>query len=280
MAQIAADELTVPVDRIQVLHGDTDLVPDGVGSWSSRSTVIGGSAVLRAAEATREKALEIGAELLEAPAGDLVLERGRVHVRGASGHGVELGEIAAACDTLSSHGRGHAPGLGAREIYVDPMMNYPYGVALCQLEIDPETGAVEVRRYFVAYEAGRAVNPMLLEGQILGGALQGLGGALLEELDYDEAGQPRSTSFMDYLLPGAPEAPRSFGSLICEDAPTPTNPLGAKGAGESGIIAAGAAVAGAVSDALGTPAAVTRLPLTPERVRSLVDATRREGVEA
>lgn len=276
MAQIAADVLTVPVASIQVFHGDTDLIPDGVGSWSSRSTVIGGSAVLRAAEVTRDKALRVGAEMLEAPISDLVLERGVVHVKGSASPRVELAEIALACDSVSSHRRGDAPGLGAREIYVDPMMNYPYGVALCQLEIEPETGAIEVQRYFVAYEAGRAVNPRLLEGQIVGGAAQGLGGALFEELPYDDAGQPRATSFADYLLPGAPETPVSFGSLICEDAPTPTNPLGAKGAGESGIMAAGAAVAGAVSDALGVPAAVTRLPLTPERVRSLAAMARAE----
>ena len=271
MAQIAGDVLGIPVDRIQVFHGDTDLIPDGVGSWSSRSTVIGGSAVLKAAEATKERALTIGAELLEATAGDLVLEEGIVHVRGSATPGVSLGEIAAACDTVSSERRGDAPGLGAREIYEDPMMNYPYGVGLCQLEIDSATGEIDVRRYFVAYEAGRAVNPMLLKGQIVGGAIQGLGGALYEELLYDEAGQPKSTSFMDYLLPGASETPTEFDHLICEDAPTPTNPLKAKGAGESGIMAVGAAVAGAVSDALGDPAAITRLPLTPERVRSLIE---------
>jgi len=276
MAQIAADVLTIPLDRIQVVHGDTNLVPDGVGSWSSRSTVIGGGAVLKAAEQTREQALRVGGELLEAEPGDLVLENGIVHVKGSTSHAVGLGEVAAACDTISSHGRGDTPGLGAREIYIDPMMNYPYGAAFCQLEIDGATGEIDMRRYFVAYEAGRAVNPMLLEGQIIGGAAQGLGGAIYEELQYDESGQPRSASFMDYLLPGATEMPTSVGSLICEDAPTPTNPLGAKGAGESGIMAVGAAVAGAVSDALGAPAAVTQLPLTPERVRTLVKNAQKE----
>ena len=277
MAQIAADVLTVPLKRIEVLHGDTDLIPDGVGSWSSRSTVIGGSAVLRAAEATRDRAIGVGAELLEAPVGDLVLDGGVVHVKGSATPAVPLGEIAAACDTVSARRRGHEPGLGAREIYEDPMMNYPYGVALCQLEIDPETGEIDVRRYFVAYEVGKAVNPMLLKGQIVGGVAQGLGGAIYEELHFDEAGQPRSTSFMDYLLPGAPESPREIDSLISEDAPTPTNPLGAKGAGESGIMAVGAAVAGAVSDALGRPDAIDRLPLTPERILLLIE---RVGADA
>jgi CO/xanthine dehydrogenase Mo-binding subunit len=284
MAQIAGDVLDVPVTRIQVLHGDTDLIPDGVGSWSSRSTVIGGSAVLKAAETTKAKAISVAAELLEATPGDLVLEDGVVHVRGSVTPGVSLGEIAAACDTIRSERRGETPGLGAREIYEDPMMNYPYGVALCQLEIDPMTGQIDVRRYFVAYEAGRAVNPMLLEGQIVGGAVQGLGGAIFEELLYDDEGQPKTTSFLDYLLPGASETPAEFDHLICEDAPTPTNPLGAKGAGESGIMAVGAAVAGAVSDALGDPRRVTRLPLTPERVLSLVrtsgPAQSKAGIDA
>jgi aerobic carbon-monoxide dehydrogenase large subunit len=222
--------------------------------------------VLRAAEATRDKALRVAAELLEAAVDDLVLSGARVHVKGSSGAGIELGEIAAACDAVSSRERGDEPGLGAREIYVDPMMNYPYGVALCQLELDPSTGAVEVGRYFVAYEVGRAVNPALVRGQIVGGAVQGLGGALFEELAYDAGGQLVAGSFMDYLLPTACEVP-DIEVLVTEDAPTPLNPLGAKGAGEGGAAAVGAAIANAVSDAVGAEA--LSLPLTPERVMRL-----------
>jgi CO/xanthine dehydrogenase Mo-binding subunit len=276
MGQIAAGELGVPLDRVEVVHGDTDLIPDGVGSWSSRSTVIGGSAVLAAAKVTADKARRVAGELLEAAPGDIVLADGRAHVAGSPDRGMELGEIAAACDAVSSQARGEAPGLGAREIYVDPQMNYPYGVAMAHVELDPETGAVTVQRYFCAYEIGRAVNPMLVEGQIMGGVAQGLGGALLEELSYGEDGQPRSASFMDYLLPGATEVP-NIGTLITEDAPTPSNPLGAKGAGESGIMAVGAAIAGAVGDALGDPRAVERLPLTPERVKRLIARTEAVG---
>ncbi len=270
MAQIAAEVLTLRPESFEVVHGDTDLIPDGVGSWSSRSTVIGGSAVLRAAEATREKALRIAADVLELDTGDLVLEEGRVRPKGSPAEGMTLGEISAANDSVEAHRREDEPGLGAREIYIDPQMNYPYGVALCQLEIDPETGELDMRHYFVAYEAGRAVNPMLLEGQIVGGVVQGLGGATLEELHYDDAGQPQATSFIDYLLPTSVEVPTTIDSLITEDAPTPTNPLGAKGAGESGIMAVGATVAGAVSDALQNPRLAVRLPLTPERIRNLV----------
>lgn len=269
MAQIVATELEVELDRIEVIFGDTDLIPDGVGSWSSRSTVIGGSAVLRAAEATAAKARTVAAELLEASAEDLVLADGRIHVTGSPDRGLTLGEISAACTTVASAERGQTPGLGAREIYIDPAMNYPYGVACAQVEIDRETGELTVRRYHVTYEIGKAVNPMLVEGQIVGGVAQGLGGALLEEFRYDAEGQPQAASFMDYLLPIAAEMP-DIGTLILEDAPTPTNPLGAKGAGESGIMAVGAAVAAAVGDAVGDPGAVCSLPVRPEQAKELL----------
>jgi CO/xanthine dehydrogenase Mo-binding subunit len=266
LAQIAADELGVDPSRIDVLYGDSDLVPDGVGSWSSRSTVIGGSAVRAAAQATVEKARRVASELLETSPDDLVLADGRIHVAGATERGLDLAEIAAACDTLAAARRGEEPGLGARTVYVDERMNYPYGVNLVQVEVDPDTGGVAVRRCFVATECGRAVNPMLVEGQTAGGVAQGLGGALLEQLAYDDSGQPRAATFADYLLPTAAEVP-PIDVLLLEDAPTPTNPLGLKGLGESGIVGMGAAVANAVADALGSADAVAALPLTPERVR-------------
>lgn len=267
LAQIAGEVLGVGLDRIEVVHGDTDLIPDGVGSWSSRTTVIGGSAVLHAAGETAAKARRIGADLLEAAVEDVVLEDGRVFVAGSPEPSLGLDELAAAADPVQSERRGEAAGLGARSIYVDPAMNYPYGVGLGQVEVDPETGGVRLLRYFVAYEIGRAVNPMLVKGQIAGGAAQGVGGALLEELTYDGSGQPTSASLMDYLLPTAGDMPE-IGFLICEDAPTPTNPLGAKGAGESGIMPVGAVVAAAVEDALGAPGVVTQLPLHPDRVQA------------
>jgi carbon-monoxide dehydrogenase large subunit/6-hydroxypseudooxynicotine dehydrogenase subunit gamma len=267
LAQIACEVLGVELDRIEVVHGDTDLVPDGVGSWSSRTTVIGGSAVLAAAQETAAKARRIGADLLEAAVEDVVLEDGRVHVAGSPGRAFSLGELAAAADPVASRQRGEEPGLGARTIYVDPAMNYPYGVGLGQVEVDPETGGVRLLRYHVAYEIGRAINPMLVKGQIAGGAAQGVGGALLEELTYDASGQPTATSFMDYLVPTASDLPE-VGVLICEDAPTPTNPLGAKGAGESGIMPVGAVIAAGVEEALGAPGLVNDLPLRPDRVHA------------
>ena len=156
-------------------------------------------------------------------------------------------------------------------------MNYPYGLHVAQVAIERDTGAVAVERYVVAYDIGRAINPMLVEGQIAGGAAQGVGGALLEAFAYDEAGQPLAASFVDYLIPTAAETP-PVEALIFEDAPSPLNPLGAKGAGEAGINGAGAAIASAVDDALRMPGAVTELPITPERVRELI--AHGEGGEA
>ena len=268
LAQIAAEELDVPPEEIEVVHTDTDLLPDGVGSWASRSTVVGGSAVMLATKATAEKALRVAAEMLEASVDDLRLGESRVEVAGSPDRSLSLGEIAAACDPQRSAAMGEEPGLGARRTFTVDHMTYPYGVHLAQLEVDPETGGVEIRRYFVAYEVGRAVNPTLVEGQLIGGAAQGIGGALLEEFRYDASGQPLASTFIDYLEPTAAEVPR-VGTLICEDAPSPDNPLGVKGAGEGGVVGCGAAIASAVEDALGMPGEISSLPITPDRVRTL-----------
>lgn len=271
LAQIVADELTICPDDIDVVYGDTDLVPDGVGSWSSRSTVIAGGAALNAARKTREKALRLAAEMLEAAQEDLQLEDGRVSVRGSADKGMTLAQIAAAWDGWSARLAGDEPGLGGKDVYLEDHMNYPYGVTAVQIEVDPRTGGHVLRRFFTSCEAGRAINPQTTEGQIIGAAAQGIGGALFEEFTYDEDGQPLSTSFMDYLLPTAAEVP-TVELFISEDAPTPDNPLKAKGIGEAGLIAVGAAVASAVDDALGRPGGVTKLPLTPQALLELVDA--------
>ena len=147
-------------------------------------------------------------------------------------------------------------------------MTYPYGTHICLVEVDPGTGGVEVRGYLVAYEVGRAVNPQLVEGQLLGGVAQGVGGALLEEFQYDEGGQPQATTFMDYLMPTASELP-NIELIVSEDVPATTNELGVRGAGEGGLTGAGAAIASAVSDAVGV-AAVPQLPLSPGVVLDLL----------
>lgn len=277
LAQIAADALGVCADQVTVVAGDTGMLSDGIGSWASRSTVVGGSAVLRAAEATGALARRAAAVLLGADPADLCLAHGRV-IAASSGReepagqvtaSLTLGDIAAALADRPA-GADLPPGpLGARREFTVDHMTYPYGVHLAQVEIDPGTGGIEVLRYFVAYEVGKAINPATVEGQLVGGALQGIGGALLEELAYSAEGQPLTASLIDYLLPSAREAPEVV-TLVTEDHPSASNPLGAKGAGEGGITAAGAAIASAVGDALGTPDAPTRLPITPERVCRLI----------
>jgi carbon-monoxide dehydrogenase large subunit/6-hydroxypseudooxynicotine dehydrogenase subunit gamma len=148
-------------------------------------------------------------------------------------------------------------------------MNYPYGVHIAVARVDRDTGAVTIERYLVAYDVGRAVNPMLVEGQIVGGCAQGIGGTLLEEFLYDERGEPLSVTFADYLMPTVRETP-SIEVLICEDAPSPLNPMGLKGAGEGGTNAVGAAIAAAIDEALGQPNAVTELPISPQRLKRLI----------
>lgn len=265
LAQIVAEELQIDPELIDVVHGDTELVPDGVGSWSSRSTVLAGGAARQAALDTIEKAKRLAADMLEASLDDLVLEDGRISVAG-SGTSLSLAEIAGRWDGWSARLAGEEPGLGAQAVYVDNHMNYPYGVTLVQIEIDPATGGHTIRRFYTTTEAGRAINPMTTRGQVIGAAVQGIGGALYEEFLYDETGQPMATSFMDYLLPAAEEMP-DVEFFMTEDAPTPNNPFGAKGLGEVGLIAVGAAVGAAVDDALGSASApVIKLPVTPEEL--------------
>jgi CO/xanthine dehydrogenase Mo-binding subunit len=160
-------------------------------------------------------------------------------------------------------------GTAAEATFNSTHMVYPYGVHVAAVCIDAETGEIRVERYAIAYDVGRAVNPMLVEGQIAGGLAQGIGGALYEEFLYDAEGEPLSTSLADYLIPTAREVPAPR-ILVTEDAPSPLNPLGLKGAGEGGANPVGAAIAAAVDDALQRPGAVTRLPLTPQRVRELI----------
>lgn len=272
LAQIAADELGIDPHDIEVLHGDTDLVADGVGSWASRSTVVGGAAVKDAARTVADHARRVAAELLGVSADKVVLAGGQAHVEQTVDRAVSLGAVAAACAPGQSARRGDPPGLRADGMFTVDHMTYPYGVHLAQVEIDPGTGGVSVRRYCIAYEVGRAINPKLVEGQIVGGLAQGLGGALMEELLYDAEGQPQCTTFMDYLLPTAAEMPGEVTVVVCEDAPSPGNPLGAKGAGEGGTTGCGAAIANAVADAVGRPGTVAALPLTPGRTRTMLDA--------
>ena len=255
LAQVCAAGLGVSFDTIRVVHGDTDVIPDGMGAFGSRATTLGGSAVLRSAEALRERLLDLASEELEIAPADLVVRGDRVVARGVESSFVTLAELHERASSLEEEAR-----------FESDDMTFPYGVHCAAVEVDTETGGVEVAAYTVGYDIGRAVNPLLVEGQIVGGAAQGLGGALFEELAYDSEGQLVAGSFMDYLLPTAGETP-PVDVLVTEDAPTPRNPLGAKGAGEGGTAAAGAAIANAVADALGVE--TLRLPLSPQRVVEL-----------
>ncbi len=269
LAQICAEHLGVSYDSVSVHHGDTSQVPDGMGSFGSRATMLAGSAVREAAICLRRRILELAADELEASVEDLEIVDDSVRIRGDRSVALSLPQLARLGRPAESLDRGRLPHLSDEAYFGAEQMSFPYGLHCAAVEVDLETGGVEVSRYMIAYDVGVAVNPQLVEGQIVGGAAQGLGGALLEELAYDPAGQLVSGSFMDYLLPTAAEVPR-VDVLITEDAPTPLNPLGVKGAGEGGTAAAGAVIANAVSDALDTE--VLRLPLSPQAVLELADA--------
>jgi CO/xanthine dehydrogenase Mo-binding subunit len=260
MAQIAADALGVDYLRVRIVHGHTDRIEHGVGAHASRATVLTGSATHIAANALREKALEAAAGLMQLRVAALDLVDGRVVRRDMpDGPSMELGEIA----------RNSPTGFCAEGRYTTKHMNYPYGVHVAVVRVDRATGGVEIERYLTAYDIGRAVNPMLIEGQIAGGFAQGVGGALSEEFRYDDRGEPLSVTFADYLMPTAREVP-PLEMIITEDAPSPLNPLGVKGAGEAGVNGVGAAIAAAIDEAVGIPGAVTWLPVTPQRLREIL----------
>jgi carbon-monoxide dehydrogenase large subunit len=274
VAQICADALGVDYARVRVIHGRTDRIAFGQGAFASRVTVMTGEATRLAAVEVRSKAIEMAAELLQQSPDLLDVVDGKVVRKGAtSGPSMTLGEIARALEPGSRLRGTRTPGLVADGWFYTDHMNYPYGVHIAVAKVDRETGGVVIERYLVAYDVGRAVNPMLVEGQIAGGIAQGLGGALLEEFLYDERGEPLSVNFADYVMPTAREVP-PLDVVITEDAPSPLNPLGLKGAGEGGVNAVGAAVAAAIDDAIGIPGAITRLPVTPQRLREILKQRR------
>jgi CO/xanthine dehydrogenase Mo-binding subunit len=274
VAQICADALGVDYRHINVVHGQTDRIAYGMGAFASRVTVMTGEATRIAATKVRDKALAAAASLLQSAPETLDIIDGKVvrkevHKASAQGPSVTLGEIARALAPAAKLLGDALPGLSAEGWFESHHMTYPYGVHVAVVRVDRDSGATIVERYVVAYDIGRAVNPMLVEGQIVGGVAQGLGGALFEEFLYDARGEPLSVNFADYLMPTAREIP-PIEVLITEDAPSPLNPLGLKGAGEGGVNPVGAAIAAAIDDALGAPGAVKELPVTPQRLRALL----------
>jgi aerobic carbon-monoxide dehydrogenase large subunit len=264
MAQVAAEMLSLDYRRVRVIHGQTDRISHGIGAHASRATVMTASATRVAALNLREKVIQAAAELLQAPASALDIVNGEVvRTDRPGGPSIGLGALAAA-----KGGKLEAEGWFHVEHQV-----YPYGDHLAVVKVDPDTGGVKVERYVIAYDIGRAINPALVKGQIAGGCAQGLGGALMEEFTYSERGDPLAVTFADYLLPTAREVPE-IEIILTEDAPSPLNPLGLKGAGESGINGVGAAIASAIDNAIGIPGAVTQLPVTPQRLKAMIDARR------
>jgi carbon-monoxide dehydrogenase large subunit len=270
MAQVAADALGVDYKHCRVIHGQTDRIPFGIGAHASRATVMTASATHIAALNVRKKALEAAAELLQANPDSLDIVDGEV-VRKDSGAGpsISLGKIAESLAPTAKTLGDRDPGLSAEGWFRVDHQVYPYGSHVAVVRVDGETGGVTVERYYIAYDIGRAINPALVEAQIVGGYAQGLGGALSEEFIYNERGDPLAVTFADYLLPAVHETPTPD-VLLTEDYATPRNPLGIKGAGESGITGVGAAIASAIDDAIGIPGAVTRLPVTPQRLKQLL----------
>jgi CO/xanthine dehydrogenase Mo-binding subunit len=258
IAQICADTLGVDYAAVRVIHGQTDRIDKGMGAFASRVTVMCGEATRLAAIQLRGKILQAAGELMQTNNANLDIVNGEIVRSGGPGPSMALAEIA------RMHG-----GLSAEDTFESRHMVYPYGVHIAAVRIDADTGGVTIERYAIAYDVGRAVNPRLVEGQISGGLAQGIGGALFEEFLYDEAGEPMSVTFADYLMPTAREIP-ALSMLIAEDAPSPLNPLGLKGAGEGGANPVGAAIASAIDDALQRSGAVTRLPVSPQRLKALM----------
>ena len=274
LAQITADELGVDFDDIVVVHGDTDLVASGVGTYASRSAPIGGTAVRNAAGSIKEQAIRIAAEMLEASPQDLELVGGEVRVKGSPASSVSLAQVAgrvAPGQPLPEGVGGYT--LDATDVYHPETNTFSYGCHVATVEVDIETGVVNLLRHVVVNDSGKLINPLLVDGQVQGGVALGIGGALLEDLAYSDDGQPLNANFMDYLVPAIGNMPE----MVVEhmSVPTPLNPDGMKGAGEGGAVGSPAAIANAVADAL-LPLGVkiTETPLGPNTVyRALQNAS-------
>jgi aerobic carbon-monoxide dehydrogenase large subunit len=270
LAQIAADALGVRFEDVEVRGGDSGEIAQGFGTIASRTLVLAGNAIDEAAGEVRERAKRIAGEMLEISPDDLELADGAFSPKGSPGTKLPLADVAGFLSPFNpARPKGEPAELSAGSIYRPPTVTYAAGVHVAVVAVDVATGMVELLRYGVAHDCGRVVNPTIADGQIAGGVMQGIGGALYEELVYDEAGQLVSGTFLDYLLPTASEAPEL--RLAHLDVPSPLNALGVKGLGEGGAIGPPAAIANAVEDALLDLGVVVREgPLGPGRVRELI----------
>jgi len=275
-AQIAADRLGLAVEDIALVEGDTDQIPFGNGTWGARSASVAGTAIYRACDKVIKKALRLAAHALECAEGDIDYACGLFEVRGTD-RSIEFAAVADIAYQGALLPAGDTPGLEVTEFYDPPDTNDPQAMHLAVVVVDPETGAVTLRTFYAVDDCGVLINPMIVEGQVHGGLAQGIGQALGEEIVYDRHGQLLTASFMDYAMPRAADLPAFHTAFIAS--PAPSNPLGVKGASESGTIGAPAAIGNAVIDALWHRGVRDiRLPITPERVwRALADAASGRG---
>ncbi|WP_420392248.1 xanthine dehydrogenase family protein molybdopterin-binding subunit [Acuticoccus sp.] len=268
-SQIVSDRLGVPSANVSIVHGDTDKVQFGMGTYGSRSGPVGGGAIAKALDKVAAKAKLIAAHLMEADAGDIVIENGELKVAGTD-RTLAWHEVSLAAYTAHNLPDGMEPGLSEKSFYDPANFTFPAGTFVCEVEVDPATGVVTIVNFVAVDDFGVIINPMIVEGQVHGGLAQGIGQALLEGCVYDDEGQLLTASYMDYCVPRADDLP-SFGLDHIEVA-NPNNPLGVKGCGEAGAIGAPPAVINAITDAIGTNDLA--MPATPERVWRAVQSAR------
>jgi len=273
-SQLVADELGIPMEQIEIVHGDTGQIPFGMGTYGSRSGAVGGTALLMSLRKIKEKGKKIAAHLLEASPDDMEYENGQFQVKGAPGKAVPFGQVALTAYVPHNYPEGLEPGLEETSFYDPSNFCFPFGAHACVVEVDRDTGHVKVLRYIAVDDVGNVMNPMIVDGMVHGGIAQGVGQALWEGAVY-EAGQLMSGSMMDYAMPRADMLPMYETDRTVT--PTPVNPLGVKGAGETGTIAATPTVVNAVIDAL-APLGIDHIetmPLSPERVWAAMQNAKR-----
>jgi CO/xanthine dehydrogenase Mo-binding subunit len=261
-AQVCADALGLPAEQVTIEPVDTDLLNSGGGTYSSRGAVVAASAIHQAAVELRRRVIDEAARRWDLSAESLEIHDGEV-VHPKSGRRDAIGVFAASASPYQAT----SSGFSVEVSFKPERLPYTYGTQCAVVEVDVDTGRVQVLRYIIASDAGKVINPIIVDGQMRGAAVQGIGGALLEEFVYDDHAQPLATTFMDYLLPVAAETP-DVECITLENYPSPHTPLGVKGVGQSGIAGTAGAIANAVADALGEPAGeeIRHLPITPERV--------------
>lgn len=265
-AQIVAEDYGIPLDQVLILHGDTDSTPEGRGTYGSRTTAVGGSAVYTAAQRLKEKMKQIAAHILEASADDISLEDGKFSVSGSPQKSVTFNEVALAANLSNTLPPNIEPGLETTVFWEPEACVFPFGTHICAVEIDQDTGEAKIIRYVAVDDCGRQLNPLIVEGQVHGGIAQGVGQALFEGVEYGEDGQLLTASLMDYALPYAHELP--YYELDSTVTLTPVNPLGVKGIGEAGTIGSTPAVSAAVADALNVPH--VDMPFKPEKLWKII----------